>query len=151
MMKHGIETEPLIDEAYQLLTSNITEKSGLWFPDKNNSLHGLVAASPDRKVMMGRKLLGLCEYKAPVHCLYNPNCSIYGFPRKYMVQVQGQMAVCNASWCDFMAVCTRTKHIMLKRVLFNKTYWAAVSEKLQKFIQNLKVFISLTLFLNICC
>ena len=50
--QHGITQEPVIDEAYQLLTSNTTKASGLWLPSPDNVLHGLVAASPDRKVLV---------------------------------------------------------------------------------------------------
>ena len=44
------------------------------------------------------------------------------------------MAVCKAAWCDFMAVCTKTKEICLKRVFFCDSYWKAVAEKLKQFI-----------------
>ena len=137
--RHGLEQEARIDEAYQLLTSNTTQASGLWIPDERNCLHGLIAASPDRKVMDGQSCVGLCEYKAPVHGLYNPNRNRHGIPRRYMTQIQGQMAVCGALWCDFMAVCTRTKEILLKRVYYNHVYWSAVAAKLKTFISVLQV------------
>ena len=49
---------------------------------------GLVGASPDAIVLDEvTKMIGLCEFKAPVHCLYAD------IPRQYMVQMQGQMAL----------------------------------------------------------
>ena len=50
---------------------------------------GLIGASPDAIVLDKGTLnmIGLCEFKAPVHQMYA------GIPRQYMVQMQGQMAV----------------------------------------------------------
>ena len=50
---------------------------------------GLVGASPDALVLdeVTKKMIGLCEFKAPVHRLYAD------IPRQYMVQMQGQMAL----------------------------------------------------------
>ena len=50
---------------------------------------GLVGASPDAIVLdeVTKKMIGLCEFKAPVHRLYTD------IPRQYMVQMQGQMAL----------------------------------------------------------
>ena len=50
---------------------------------------GLIGASPDAIVLdkMTAKMIGLCEFKAPVHRMYP------SIPRQYMVQMQGQMAV----------------------------------------------------------
>ena len=52
-------------------------------------ISGLIGASPDAIVMdkVTSKLVGLCEFKAPVHRMYA------NIPRQYMVQMQGQMAV----------------------------------------------------------
>ena len=32
--RHGIELEPVIDEAYQLLTGNTTQETGFWIPQQ---------------------------------------------------------------------------------------------------------------------
>ena len=53
-MRHGVETEPVIDEAYQLLTGNKTLQSGFWIPSVEDPLHGLCGCSPDGKVPFTR-------------------------------------------------------------------------------------------------
>lgn len=50
-MRHGLDTEPIISEAYQLLTGNRTEQSGFWTPPVDDPLHGLCGCSPDGKVL----------------------------------------------------------------------------------------------------
>ena len=62
-----------------------------------------------------------------------------GIPRGYMAQIQGQLGVCRLPWCDFMAVCTRTREITLKRVHFSPLYWKHATEKLKTFCSVLQV------------
>ena len=142
LMAHGIAFEPVIDEAYQLLTGYTTCESGFWVPCKKNVLYNLVGASPDAKVYAKgtQTCIGLAEYKAPVYQMYREKTTVpYAIPRMYMAQMQGQMAVCGKPWCDFMAVCERSREIQLKRVFFNAAYWNVASTKLKLFIQVLKV------------
>ena len=49
------------------------------------------------------------------------------------------MAVCGAPWCDFMAVCSKTREIMLKRVFFQPRYWEHISSRLKQFCFALQV------------
>ncbi|KAK3579992.1 hypothetical protein CHS0354_025313 [Potamilus streckersoni] len=128
-LQHGIEMEKVICEAYELLTGHKTRESGVWVP-KDGMLKGLVAASPDAIVCDPSTMIpvGLCEFKAPVYKIYAD-----GIPRHYMAQIQGQMAITNLPWCDFMAVCTRTREITLQRVFFHQGYWQHVSTLLYTF------------------
>ncbi|GAB1605136.1 uncharacterized protein LOC115220466 [Argonauta hians] len=140
-MKHGIKMEKIIAEAYELLTGCKTNETGFWVPQNNNLLAGYVGASPDALVREGNGLnwsIGLAEFKAPIYKLYSGDNLIEGIPRTYMAQIQGQMAVCGMKWCDFMAVCLKTKEILLKRVHFCPKYWQHVSLELISFCQVLK-------------
>ncbi|XP_033632416.1 uncharacterized protein LOC117294006 [Asterias rubens] len=133
---HGIRVEPVIDEAYQLLTGNTTQSSGLWLPKEGSILHGLCGATPDGKIVSSsdpNKLIGLVEYKAPVYQMYDCSKVPHGIPRNYMAQVQGQMAISGAPWCDFMAVCVKTKQLSLQRVFAKPVYWQFIAKKLQQF------------------
>ena len=46
----------------------------------------------------------------------------------YFAQVQGQMGVSGASWCDFI-VYTK-KGISVERIAFDPAYWAELRQKL---------------------
>ncbi|KAL8608832.1 hypothetical protein ACOMHN_034777 [Nucella lapillus] len=137
MMKHGEQMENVIKEAYELLTGLYVLESGFWTPKEHHSMEGLIGASPDGVVVSEKdvdRMLGLAEFKAPIHKLYDKIPSIrHGIPRRYMVQIQGQMAVCGAPWCDFMAVCSNTEDIMLKRVYFQPRYWEHIASRLRQF------------------
>ena len=142
-MNHGLRTEPIIDEAYQILTGHVTQKSGFWIPHANDLLYGISGASPDAKVYDVNdpdRIIGLAEYKSPI---YKPYClerhPPHGIPRRYMAQIQGQMGICKLPWCDFMAVCTKTRDITLRRVYFNKVYWTSVSRVIKHFCDVLQV------------
>ncbi|KAI0207845.1 hypothetical protein LSAT2_007497 [Lamellibrachia satsuma] len=142
-MSHGVAFEPVVNEAYQLLTGNTTCESGFWVPLEDNILYNLVGASPDAKVyanVQGTRIcIGLAEYKAPVYQMYQEKATVpHAIPRMYMAQMQGQLAVSGQPWCDFMAVCKSSQDILLKRVYFNTTYWNVVSTKLRHFFQTLQ-------------
>jgi len=138
--QHGLSLEADINEAYQLLSGLKTKLTGFWIADGGSELAGIIGASPDAKVYQNGVLVGLAEYKAPVYSLY---CKRDGtslrIPRSHMAQVQGQMAVCDAPWCDYMAVCTSTQQIALLRVHFAPRYWSSISASLKNFCDILQV------------
>ena len=140
-MQHGIDMEPAIHEAYNLLTGNLTRECGFWkIASENNSMYGYIGASPDAIVLDNNsKTIGLCEFKAPFHAMYFGQACPNRIPRAYMAQMQGQMAISGVLWCDFMAVCVKTKEIVLKKVHFQPTYWKHLSNILLQFCQTLKV------------
>jgi len=146
---HGLDLELVIDEAYQILTGHVTQKSGLWIPDEDNSLHGISGASPDAKVYNVRdpnRIIGLAEYKSPVYKPYSEERHPpHGIPRRYMAQIQGQMAISKQPWCDFMAVCAKSRDIMLRRVYFNNVYWSSIAVAIKHFCDLLQVMKSRTL------
>ncbi|XP_046350520.2 uncharacterized protein LOC124131345 [Haliotis rufescens] len=140
-LQHGIDTEIIIKEAYEMLTGNSVRDSGFWVPNKDSPLKTLIGASPDGVVVdrdCPENIIGLTEFKAPVHKMYSGNDLDYGIPRQYMAQIQGQMAVVGAPWCDFLAVCTKTREIMLKRVHFHPLYWLHVSDVIRQFCHTLQ-------------
>jgi len=49
----------------------------------------------------------------------------------YFVQVQGQMGVTGASWCDFI-IYTK-KGICVERIVFEPDYWAELRQKLSSY------------------
>ena len=139
-MQHGLNLEADINEAYQLLTGLETKQSGFWIADSSSGLADMIGASPDAKVYQNGRFVGLAEFKAPVYSLRSIQDG--GIPRSHMAQVQGQMAVCRAPWCDYMAVCTATQQVALLRVHFAPVYWIAVSASLKNFCSILQVSFS---------
>ena len=142
IQQNGIELGKVLREAYELLTGFKTNDTGFWIPHESNMLYGYVGASPDALVCQGSGLswsIGLAEFKVFSCKLYSGDNLIKGIPRGYMAQIQGQMAICRMKWCDCMAVCMKTKEIMLKRVHFSPLYWKHVSMELINFCQILRV------------
>lgn len=135
--QHGTEMEPIIHEAYQLLTGNRTRQSGFWtIKDDRDPLKDKVGASPDAIVVNAAgKDVGLCEFKAPVHSMYRD------IPLHYMVQIQGQMAITELPWCDFMALCRSKREIMLRRVHFCPQFWNVVAKRLLEFCTAYQDFV----------
>ena len=88
--RHGLDQEPIIAEAYQLLTGNRTESSGFWLPPETSPLYHMVGASPDGKVLgLAGECIGLAEFKAPVYCMYSKRThGSNGIPRSHMAQMQ---------------------------------------------------------------
>ena len=86
---HGHLMEPVINEAYQLLTNRRTRQSGFWTPAHGDKLHGLVGASPDALVMDScHEILGLAEYKAPFYKMYCRSPLLpHGIPRQYVYSI----------------------------------------------------------------
>lgn len=94
-MQHGIETEPDARAAYEFFTDNEVELVGF----VNHPQIEMSGASPDG--LVGEQ--GLVEIKCPntathIDTLLDPN-----IPRKYLLQMQWQMACTNRQWCDFVS------------------------------------------------
>ena len=106
-------------------------------------LHSFIGASPDRLVYdpSVQPRHGLLEVKCPIRffdndltphdaCMTYPDfcCSLQGgkvslkHTHPYYFQVQGQMAVCGVSWCDFV-VWAGSGRISVEHILFNEDLW----------------------------
>jgi len=94
-MDDGIEQEPFARGMYEAVRGEDVEQVGfLIHPDMQ-----FFGASPDGLVGTD----GLTEYKCPsqgVHWDYYDNPKV---PRKYVLQMQGQMMVTNRQWCDWVS------------------------------------------------
>eukprot|EP00053_Salpingoeca_punica_P014259 m.129539 g.129539 ORF g.129539 m.129539 type:complete len:280 (-) comp16408_c1_seq2:383-1222(-) len=135
LQQHGIDWEPIIGEAYEMLSGNRLVPSGVFIPDESDPLHGLVAASPDGKVVRDGQVVGLVEFKAPVFSIYSDEGSkrFCGVPPKYICQMQGQMMVSGVhTWCDFLALCVRTRSLVLCRVYYSAQYASSMRANLFK-------------------
>ncbi|ESO94432.1 hypothetical protein LOTGIDRAFT_232288 [Lottia gigantea] len=148
--QYGNNMEATICEVYELLTGAETRLTGFWTTKSEHfSNNPVLGASPDAIVLNTdssnyqlsqgcQKMIGLAEFKAPVYQMYCGTDLLQGIPRHYMAQIQGQMFVTGAPWCDFLAVCVKTKEILLKRVYFSQLYWQKISLVLTQFCAILK-------------
>ena len=53
---------------------------------------------------------------------------------QYFAQVQGQMAIGERTWCDFMVY--TQKGLSIERIRFNKIFWENTFSKLKSFYDN---------------
>jgi len=148
-LRWGVEHE---DEArcqyeQELHKSHPTLKvvcSGLWIDIERSWL----ASSPDGLVYDQDELLGVLEIKCPFSAremtpieaaqkLPSFPCQVIGGNlslkrnHDYFFQVQGQLAITHAQWCDF---CVYTPHgFSLERIMFDESFWKSVVCKLDDF------------------
>eukprot|EP00056_Hartaetosiga_gracilis_P015665 m.242139 g.242139 ORF g.242139 m.242139 type:complete len:295 (-) comp30209_c0_seq1:256-1140(-) len=144
---HGIEYEPIIRNMYILLSGNNVKECGLFTLPDSHPMSSLIAATPDGKIIQPEggvggyeRVLGLLEIKAPVYKMYTrKQHPLGGIPKRYICQMMGQMGVSGVkTWCDFMAVCMKTKTIVVKRLYFSEPFWLSLKSALLRFILALK-------------
>ena len=153
----GIEHEPIaiaeyVDHQHIHGHRNLTvTSSGLVV----SATHPFLAASPDGAVYDpsdAQQPLGFLEVKCPYSQRnFTPAdaCSSPGFccslddshklrlrqNHRYFAQVQGQMAVGQRAWCDF--VIYTTKGLSVERIKFDREYWTnTLLPKLEAFYDN---------------
>ncbi len=143
-LQWGREHDEHARQAYQKTkgSSVILTHSGLVISTE----HGWLACSPDEV----RDRYGMVEYKCPYSVRdtsVNEACNKKDFmtslkdgqvtlkrSHKYFYQVQGQMAVCQRSWCDF--VIWTPSSITVERIPFDEKLWMEVLPQLEYFFDN---------------
>ena len=151
-MRLGIQYEPIAIKKYEQYMKDIGHEVSV-------NASGLVvcvpapflACSPDGKVCdpQCHPHYGLLEVKYPhtyqgitpeeaavigdsKFCLEKVNGVIkLKESHMYYAQIQGQLGICGAQWCDFVVYTPKGLHV--QRIIFNKMYWLTMFEKLQKF------------------
>jgi putative phage-type endonuclease len=128
-MQHGIDTEPQARAAYEFQTGFSVKEVG-FIQHKTIELSG---ASPDGYVNED----GLTEIKCPNSATHIE--SLLGEPidKKYMLQMQWQMACTGRKWCDFVSFDNRMP-IELQLKIIHVTRDDAIISDLEK---EVKVFL----------
>ena len=143
-INHGLQNESKARNAYCSKTGFVTRTCGLVV---NPSLPWL-GASPDGVVEdPSMKYLGLLEIKCPFTHRFSTvekACSDPVFfamitddkvalkrEHKYYYQIQGQMALCQVSWCDF--VIFTLQNFTIERIPFNNEFWNKIQPQLTEF------------------
>ena len=148
-LKWGIEQEDVARNVYiqKLHESHPTFQvvhSGLWIDTERSWL----ASSPDGLIFDGSELVGILEIKCPFAARemspIQAAQTLSSFPcqatdetlclkknHDYFYQVQGQLAITHAKWCDF---CVYTPHgFSSERITFDDSFWKSVVSKLDDF------------------
>ena len=114
---------------------------------------GYLGASPDGLVLHGDRVCGYIEIKCPYSARNKTISDACGDSRFYMhidggkpslkkghnyyYQIQGQLAVLNLDWCDFIV--WTTKGITVERIFVQHHFWKdQCSPKLDSFYYNMK-------------
>ena len=140
-VQHGIKYEPVALHEYEKFMKNrnspvVVLKCGLIVCEGNS----ILAATPDAKVIdVGCvKPFDLAEVKCPqtkFHVTPLDACSDTNFclqrdsddkcklkrSHSYYKQVQGQMGIAGAQWCDFIVYTEKVLHV--ERIAFDEAYW----------------------------
>jgi putative phage-type endonuclease len=110
-MQWGTDTEPQARAAYEFLTDNPVQEVGfVVHPEIDGS-----GASPDG--LVGED--GLVEIKCPNTSTHLDTLITESVPKKYVSQMQWQMACTGRDWCDFASFDPRLPdemHLFVKRV-----------------------------------
>ena len=132
-MQHGIDTEPKARAAYELITGNEVVEVG--FVDHPTILQA--GASPDG--LVGDD--GMLEIKCPNTSTHRSFLVSGKIDRRYMLQMQWQMACCDRQWCDFVSFDDRlidgSKHCKIVRVGRDADLIAEITEEVTTFLAEL--------------
>lgn len=135
--RFGAVSEPKAIREYARVSGNTVEATGLW--TDGDARYG---ASPDGLVVDGATgERGLLEVKC--HFFRRRNRSLPAMrtaPRGYLAQIQGQLAVCGADWCDLACWIPRNSrgpNLRILRVFRDAEYWADIEPRLRAFSADL--------------
>lgn len=147
-VRWGIEHEPAARRFYcKLYPSYIVSQSGLIVNPKYPHL----GCSPDGIVTLPTGEIGLLEIKCPASdrwrilspaecgldsefcCSLDENQNLkLKTNHNYYFQVQGQMAICNKQWCDFV-IWTLKPPLSVERIYFDESFWLKCLNRLNDF------------------
>jgi len=130
-MEWGVEQEPHARAAYSAATGELVEEVGFI----NHPSVLMSGASPDGVVGEG-----LVEFKCPNTATHLEYLLANKPPGKYVTQMQWQMAVTGAPWCDFVSYDPRLPEhlqLLIVRVPRDETRIAELETEVRKFLAEL--------------
>ena len=131
-MQWGTETEPQARAAYEFIADAEVKETGFHI---HPSIDGL-GASPDG--LVGSE--GLLEIKCPNTATHLETLLTETIPKKYVLQMQTQMACTGRAWCDFMSFDSRLPaelQIWIRRVPADPTVAAEIEAETVTFLGEL--------------
>lgn len=127
-MERGKELEAEARKLYEFQTGQTVQQVGFCYYDECK----LFGASPDG--LVGKE--GILEIKCPIITTHVGYLVDNVFPMDYWQQVQGQLYVTGAKWCDFMSYYPKLKPFII-RVCLNDEFITRLAGELQTFCAEL--------------
>lgn len=131
----GKTYEPEALEAYSFIKNIQVGSTGIILNDE-----GTIGGSPDGLVS-GLADNGMIEVKCPFNPKNHIKTVIYGMPKEHMPQVQGNMMINGADYCDFISFDPRIKskhRLYIQRIERDEAYIKSLKEKLTPFLSMMQ-------------
>jgi putative phage-type endonuclease len=136
-MEWGTATEPQARVAYEVATHNFVDQ--VPFVD-HPTIKGF-GCSPDG--LVGE---GLIEIKCPNSATHWEYFKAKEPPKKYFIQMQAQMAVTGAKWCDFVSFDPRMperSQLLIVNVPRDDAFIAEMEAEIKQFLSEVEVEVNL--------
>jgi putative phage-type endonuclease len=138
-MEWGTQTEPQARVAYEVKTNNFVDQVA--FID-HPSIVGF-GCSPDG-LITGKN--ALIEIKCPNSATHWSYIKDNKPPQKYFIQMQAQMAVTGAEWCDFVSFDPRMperSQLLIVTIPRDAEFIAEMEEEIKKFLSEVEAEVNL--------
>ncbi len=132
-MERGVELEPFAAKEYENVLGVEVFEVGFCVPDESDPFHEWVGVSPDRLIDGG----GILEIKCPKKKTQWGYIKSGKLPNVYKWQVQGQLMVTEAPYCDFMSFHPSLKPFII-RIYPDKEMHQQMKEKFKLIISLVK-------------
>lgn len=129
-MQHGIDTEDEARNAYVFKYADVVEEGFVDHPTIP-----MCGASPDG--LVGDD--GLIEIKCPLATTHTQTLMSGEAPKKYINQMQWQMACTGRKWCDFVSYCPSfpsNLQLFVKRVERDDKLIEELEDEVKKFLEE---------------
>jgi len=136
-MEWGTATEPQARVAYEVATHNFVDQ----VPFVDHSTIKGFGCSPDG--LVGE---GLIEIKCPNSATHWEYFKAKEPPKKYFIQMQAQMAVTGAKWCDFVSFDPRMperSQLLIVNVTRDNAFIAEMEAEIKQFLSEVEVEVNL--------
>jgi len=136
-MEWGVATEPQARVAYEVSTGNFVDQIAFV---NHPTIEGF-GCSPDG--LVGE---GLIEIKCPNSATHWSYIKANEPPQKYIIQMQAQMSVTGAKWCDFVSFDPRMperSQLLIVRVNRDNEFIAEMENDIKQFLSEVEAEVNL--------
>jgi len=136
-MEWGVATEPQARVAYEVTTGNFVDQIAFVNHPKIKDF----GCSPDGVVGEG-----LIEIKCPNSATHWSYIKANEPPQKYIIQMQSQMSVTGAKWCDFVSFDPRMperSQLLIVRINRDEELIAEIEKEVKQFLSEVEVEVNL--------